>query len=303
MFSFCQYGGPSHFQGILVALGNAEAELVTGEKFRNSDTNKIAPIAGLSTEWANAAFDDSPEFEIALALSGVFDPGRKLGSIRTNMESVEPKGRSHWQWVEGSKAVAWSSANLISNLSSILERRMIDSNRESCEIVPLFSTATCSLESASLFIHGLVDDERISSLLWGLILLDHVGEISFSRTNDAPPLPRAFALLKPMFQANHAARHEGQKPIKPDGEILSLLRSSRLGEACVVAARRLRSSGNVPMTSRRGGSRDDTWLDAVVGIDPRRLLASLLIPVSTNDSDRLIGLIARPESETRKAAL
>ncbi|MDF1527448.1 MAG: hypothetical protein P1S59_14570, partial [bacterium] len=86
---------------------------------------------------------------------------------------------------------------------------------------------------------------------------------------------------------------------RPEPSILRLLRAGRLGETCAIAMRRLRASGLDPMPGPIRGfkTRDGDWqeLDQMgsAGIDPRRLAAALLIPVTMGAVSQLGSLIIR----------
>lgn len=76
-----------------------------------------------------------------------------------------------------------------------------------------------------------------------------------------------------------------------------------MADACVVAMRRLRSTGLKPLPHRAGGghSRDDTWAD-IHGAEPERLAAALLFPVSSAGIDELIQLVTRADEELETVA-
>ncbi len=303
VFAFCQYGGAAHFAEILCSLGQAERELSTGEKFR--EDKRLKPLCGLSPDWIRAASDGSVEFEVALALSGIWDPERKLGSLRTNLESAEAHstkdGSSFSRWLEKDKAAVWSGGDVVDNLVSVLERRLMDASKFGCERLPIAFRKGVSLDAISSFIHREVDDRKIDELLWGMILIDQwkpLSHLPLRSPVDAPPLPRVFALLKLLFLPFGI----GEVSIKPETGVPSLLRAGRIDEACAIAMRRLRASGLSPMPHVRGKNRDGEWKNAVCSIDSRRLAAALLIPVTKNDTDRLVGLIVRPDKESQEAA-
>src|SRR5206468_6380350 len=86
IFEFCQYGGQAFFQAIVMALGRAERELAGAERFRTD--KRLTPVAGLSADWIAAANDNTPEFEIALALAGIYDRDGRIGQLRSNLEPI-----------------------------------------------------------------------------------------------------------------------------------------------------------------------------------------------------------------------
>ncbi len=302
IFGFCQYGGASRFADILCALGMAERELANGEKFRK-DKN-LRPLAGLSPAWIEAAYDGSAEFEIALALAGIYDPAYKLGPLRANLEpvkfGVDKQGYTFANWAEGGREVVWNSSDLARNLASVLERRIMNGERKNCDGLPLACRRTAPLEAIAAFIAGETDDERIERLIWGLLLIDH--RQSYPELErcfiDAPPLPRCFALLKLLFLPGALHTLTGDVDIRPETAIMPLLRADRMDEACAMAMRRLRASGLPPMPQKTGNQsqRDREW--QVSGIEPMRLAAALLIPVSRSSVGTLTTMILRPINNT-----
>src|SRR2546425_945714 len=85
-FEFCQYGGPAFFQAIVVAIGKAERELALSVGKIGKRT--MSPVANLSADWIAAANDNTPEFELALAVAGIYDGDGKIDSLRCNLEPV-----------------------------------------------------------------------------------------------------------------------------------------------------------------------------------------------------------------------
>lgn len=306
IFDFCKYGVASFFQKIIVALGAAERELATAERFR--DKNHLRPIAGLSSAWIDAADDGSTEFMIAGSLSSLYDSEAKIGPFRANLESVDWK-KGCRDWAKKERSVVWNAADLSTTLANVLQRRIMDAARAGCEHLALASAFSVPLDVVAVFLDGQLDDRRIEDLIWGLALVT----LSRRRTGAVPralgSLSRHYALLKLLFlpRALVAGRQgkrirwrlarDGEKGIiiPPEPCILPLLRAGRVGEACAVAARRLRAAGMPPMPGPLSGKvRDATWSEYAT--DPRRgrrLAAGLLIPIASNSIDELIGLVCR----------
>lgn len=306
IFNYCQYGGGSRFSEILCSLGQAERELSVGEKFRYD--NKIRPMMNLSSEWLQAVSDNSPEFELALALSGIYDSEFKIGPLRSNLEpvGVDRKGGVSSNWVEKDRAVVWKSTNLASNMVAVLERRLMDGKRKGCEKLPLNFRSTVSLETIARFLNGETDDGRIEELLWGLILVEQP-RAGFPPASSSPsavaPLPRSFALLKLLLLPGPVKTPDGSVSIGVEPQVLPLLRAGRLDEACTIASRRLRASGLVPMTAKCEGSRNSMGERVWGDVDPLRLAAALLLPVSEGDVTVLGRLILRPTKTSKTNAV
>jgi CRISPR-associated protein Csx17 len=310
VFDFCKYGAPTFFQAILIALGRAERLLSMAERFR--EEKQISPLSGLSAGWIVAANDHSLEFTAALALVSINDSENKIGPFRANLEPVDWKKRCR-AWADKGRAVVWNPRDLTTNLTDVLQRRMIDGQRAGCEHLPLASRFTVSLETVAAFLDGDLDEQRVADLLWGLMLIDQRGLQSQNRPETADwPIPRAYALLKLLFLPRPviADRQNGQVlwrlarkgeagiAIRPEPRILPLLCAGRIGEACRIAAQRLRVSGLPPCPGvlPNGMTRDDTWAELVSDRrHAQRLSASLLIPINSASVNRLVHLVCRDE--------
>lgn len=310
IFEFCKYGGPRLFQEIVIALGQAERELaVTQGQFKRKT---VQPISVLSSAWLHAADDRSPEFAVARALVSVHDQEGKIGPLRSNLESVDWKQRCR-AWAEKDRAVVWNAGDLAINLASVLQRRMMDGQRVGCERLPIAYSFAVPHDAVAAFLDGSLDEQRIEDLIWGLMLMEHRG-IQATAGYKAPDLPifRTYALLKLLFlprsivaerAANKlywrlARNSESGITIRPEPRILPLLRTGRVGEACRIAAQRLRVSGLTPMPGRLpdGKARDTPWYE-YSGSDraAQRLVAALLIPLASQAVDHLIHLVCRDE--------
>ncbi|GIK15616.1 MAG: hypothetical protein BroJett003_05800 [Planctomycetota bacterium] len=332
IFDFCKYGGAAFFQRIVIALGAAERELANVERFR--EDKKLKPLAGLSAEWIGAADDGSREYSVALALAGVHHepdgPAEqpKIGPLRTNLEPVDWQKRCR-AWAEKERCVVWNAADLATNLANVLQRRMMDGERAGCQRLPLDSPFSVPLDVIAAFIAGELDDARIEELIWGLMLIDTPrGDLAPAGMNqsrdgqraDPNPLPREYALLKLLFLPRPlVAERSGDKVycrlarngesgivIRPEPRILPLLRAGRIGEACRIAAQRLRVSGLPPMPGPllTGVMRDGAWAERI--IEPRRaqrLAAALLIPISSKSVNRFVHLVCRADESAAAEAL
>jgi CRISPR-associated protein Csx17 len=303
IFDYCRYGGRSYFQSILIALGRAERELMRDGHW--AEKNNVRPLHGLSADWIEASRDASSEFELALALSGI-RPSGDTGPLRANLEPVHvglrKDGSSYAGWAEKDRAVVWSQSDLTGNLTAVLARRVHDAARQGNSRLPMWSRYTASLNAIAAYLADQTDDRQLEELLWGLVLIDPAKDKDGTRTaaakeQDAPPLSRLYALLKPLFspapivyRTHHwrYARGDEGITIHPEPRILSLLRSGRIDEAAHIAAQRLRISGLQPMITRG----ESAW----PGGEGRRLAAALLFPIDSYSLDRLLSLVVREDS-------
>lgn len=294
-----RYKGNRFFQAVLVALGCAEREMAISAGTIGNWT--IRPLCALSLAWVGESNDRSPESEIANALAGVRGEHGKIGPLRIHLEPVDWQKGSR-DWAKRDRSVVWTSADLETNLASVLGRRLMDGQKAGCKALPLGSSRFASLEAIAAFLAGDTDDRKIEDLLWGLILVRHEGWIERRPPPASFPLPRAYALLRLLFLPHRLTLDGSVYDIRPEPAILSLLAADRVGDACRIALRRLRASGLVPMPYARSGSatRDHDWQAASFSqLSGRRLAAALLIPVSDDDAGSLAELVVRP-SETKQ---
>lgn len=288
IFKLCATGNVAHLRETLIALGAAEAELSNGERFR--DDKNLRPLTGLSLRWVSDCNDGSDEFRIASALAAMRGAG-KVGSFRSNIESFDDASRS---WAQRSTSAVWSNAGLEENLASVLQRRSIDARSQSLSHPPVLSSRFASLASIEAFLSRETDDEKLEDLLRGLILIDWSQDKTpgsrIEKRNIPPTLSRAYALLKLLFL------HKGEFQSKPDAEtivikhepsIIPLLRAGRVPDALDTAARRLRASGVMPLTT-------DFYLR---GEDGARLAAALLIPIDEPSIREVARLVLHDEAE------
>lgn len=321
IFDYCRYGRREDMQAVLVALGGGERELaLTGGQRGGKEICRA--LDGLSPKWVTATHNGSIEYDIALAMAGLHDRVNKLDAIRSNIEPVVwQKGR--WAWQESGPHVAWNSADLTTNMAAVLARRMMDGARAGCVGLPLDFKRGVSLDAIASFIAAEVDDRRIEELLWGLMLIDHrqsyPQDLSRGSIENAMPLPREYALLRLLFLPRPLAREWDEKhqrwkwrlvrgddagvTIRPERRVLPLLRGGRVAEACRIAYQRLRVSGFKPLPGPKptGVRRGSDW-EPDPSLDPKRLAATLLLPVGDFVVNQLIHLVTwqdeEPETET-----
>jgi len=314
IFDFCKYGGQTFFQKVLIALGNAERELLHKVRFGSEKEKNyvLTPLSNLSFDWLEYADDRTSEFRLAKAVAFIYN--EKIGPFRAHLEPVrwEPRenGSDYKGWAEKERHVVWTEVSLAVNMAKVLERRLIDGERNGVAGIPVHSNIVASLDDITQFLDNRLDDERIESLLWGICLVKHPARPESDQPRFEMPLPRDYALLKLLFLPGPITfTRDGNKQtwrlvqpgengisIRPEPRILSLLCAGRIGEACALAAHRLRVSGLTPMPgpTADGRRRDEVWSEI---FNPRRgirLAAALLIPVSDASINQLVHLVCRP---------
>ncbi len=290
VFDYCRFGGTERFQAILIALGQAERELSNARKFREAAF--LHPLQRLSSDWVTAADDGSPEFQIAATLAGIRGvKGHPLG-LRANLEPVAASPKGSLEWSPDSPAVVWNRSDLYANLSAVLARRLLDTERLSLPHLPIASTRHAHPTTLAAFLAGDLDEAKIESLLWGLLACRIEWQPATLpeslKTNPPPPLPRAYCLLKLLFTGLHsdspppknldpdqAAAWESLRSLTPDPRVFALLNANRPGEALDLAIRVLRNRG-LPDAGI-------DWTREALLPDPAPLAAALLIPIATDD--------------------
>jgi CRISPR-associated protein Csx17 len=322
IFEFCRFGGNVQLGEVLRGLGQAERELASGERFRKNDKRTIHSVPSLSPGWISSCDDGSPEFRLAKSLAFMRNHPA-VNDLRANMEPVERKN-DRWIWAESGPGVVWTGGNLARDLSAILTRRLMDANRKRVADIPLGSErpdgsiAPARRDAADLplasehpasdrdiaaFLNDETDDRKIAELLWGLILVQSTGNVNSGDSSSMPQghqvLSRAYAMLKLLFLPFRLTPSNNSEPIpiRPEPEILGRLRAGRIDDALVIASRRLRASGLIPMPgTKRSGTTHGPEFPGT--LDPTRLAASLLFPVSKHLAEELAKLVLRPQTDS-----
>jgi CRISPR-associated protein Csx17 len=290
IFDLCASGEPERLRATLLALGEAEAELARGPRFR--EEHGLQPLSGLSADWERACDDVTPEFEVAAALASI---GGERGrwAFRTSLEPVEVSGPAV-NWTTDDASAVWGAGTLAENLAAVLHRRSVDARRDGLSHPVMDDRRVASLHAVGSFLSGAslssgLDDERTEALLRGLALIDWhnaARRTAGTGAEDAPELPRAYALLKLLFlPEGKFVREPGGEPIllKHEPSVVPLLRAGNVREALRVATRRLVSSGLTPFKTEFYYPDDE-------GV---RLAAALLIPISERDVRELANMVLR----------
>jgi len=289
---------PSRWQDLIILLGEAESNLAARSRF--TAEARLQPLPPLRADWLEAAADGSAELRLAaaIALQGLPESARDknkhvLGPIRIHALPLDPeRGWQRFATGEGSlkkdPRVVWQGHDLISDLAAVAARRILEGGRNGLKGFPLTGPPFAGLDDITAFLVGAVDEQRISSLARGLMALRPVGrEVvdslakALGRTRGAP------VALHALVRMTHLSEPLGDVPAHADGAIVRLLLAGRLDEAVRMAVTRLRAAGLNPRL--RGG----------VGTPElaRRLAATIAIPVSHSDLERLLASITKPASD------
>lgn len=303
LFALTQQASRFALQTVLRRVGSIETALNAGPK---SQESVRAPAPRLSLAWAIKADDQSAEFGIAAALSGLClrdDKGQRVLHARRHLVSVSEtvNGDGDRAWEPTSRLAIWGPGPLTENIAVLLHRRRLEAIALGAEGEVLASQTGATRGDVAAFLVGATDDARIGELLGGLACVDWSGAES-PRGDIEAVLPPAFTLLKVFFTSESVLRV--LKWLPPDrsfrlpAEIPARLAANDAQAAVRIAWQRLRAIG-VKLPGRNPPQ--------VAGVDGTRWLAALCIPLTYAETVRLLrGLDLSPESEsdpTRPTAL
>lgn len=296
IFRLCENGSSEQLREVLISLGAVEAELATGEKFR--EEKNLRPLAGLNLAWAKKCEDRSDEFKLATALASIRVEKDGSHAFRENLEPVSVTAKGV-EWKNRSVRAVWGNGTLAENLAAVLQRRSIDARASSEPRLShpvLESQRTVSLRAVTAFLNYETDDNRLEELLRGLVLLNWPplkpvnapAQTATTKRSVPPALPRAYALLKLLFlPAGQFQREPGEEPItiKHEPAIVPLLRAGRVSDALQIAYQRLQACGLIPISKEFHFAANEGT----------RLAAALLFPIDQASVQALAELVLRPK--------
>jgi CRISPR-associated protein Csx17 len=311
----CQRPNKQAVQGILIALGQAEAAIAVSPKLREADY-PTPPVPLLPAEWLGAAYDDSVEFRLAASLASIgTNRNDAVGAFRRHLEPIEfgrlngNNRRSTWAKRAGDPSIVWSGGRLVRNMIGVMERRLIDVVRCGTDLhAPFDGRCAARLTDILDFINGDVDDARIESLLRGLMLIDWPAvkpwqDIPWQALVEHAAPSVAYCQLKLcMLPHSIPALNGTSATIKLTPQIARRAAVGDLAAATELAARRLRASGLHPAVESIHGSRDTAL----------RTAAALVFPLQHNDKggrsavtmirDRVLRHESAPENDSHAFA-
>lgn len=307
LFALTQHANRTALQTVLRRVGGIEATLNVSPV---SQESVRAPAPRLSLAWAIKADDQSAEFRIAAAISGLClrdEKGQRVLRARRHLASVSEtvNGEGDCEWESTSRLAIWGPGPLAGNLVALLYRRRLQAIALGGEGEVLASQMGATRDDVAAFLDGATDDKRIGELLGGLACVDWSGAeppTADRQADDETVLPPSFALLKVFFTPESFLRALKWLPtdrsFRLPAEIPAHLAANDAQAAVRIAWQRLRALGlKLPGRSP----------PQVSGVDGARWLAALSIPLTYVETARLLrGLDLSPESEsdpTRPAEL
>lgn len=261
---------PARWQNVLAALSNADALAAALPPSKN----KFGIVPKLRGGWLLAANDGSAEFRLAVAFASqegirrCFLPLNKFGN------QIDEKGRV---------SVVCFGRDFVADAIALLDRRLIDSGKDSSRSVRQYAGAFASLADISAFLQGALDTGRILSLVRALMAVDFNDGSRFTSPTGNELSEDAFAL----FRFCLAPRH-WKTGIPARSDIFHRLTSGDLVSASRIAASHLRAHGFIPPLALAMG-------------DSRLLAASFAFPLSSTSRDILLrSFISVPDNHQRK---
>jgi len=305
MFQFAsrseQGNDSKYLTNLLIALGGAERTLAGGLTF--CQEKYLRPLQGLSSQWLDQADDGSREFRLAVALAGIGAASGAVGTFRAFLEEVEFKGR-HVGWSPGSTSAVWSNRSLAANLAAVFRRRQMEAYCDGIAGVPIRSMRWAPLADIVAFLREEIDDEKLAALLWALPALDW-SAIEFRSPAEfaSPSIPVEFAIPRLLVEpqplvavGGYWQLGETNEPTTPDPEVFHLLASGRtaaISQTVERAARRLKSGGRI-VVGYRNRQTAGKPLDVSSSVNPERLLAAMLVPLSPHDLEVIANIVLYP---------
>ena len=306
MFALAQREpSPSQVQALVILLGEIQVALAHSTKA----CEKISPVPQLSDTWLRYANDGSAAFRIARALAGLRGLGTLALPLRSQLFPIHHSNSNEWR----EKACKHprlkddpacrvrlhipSQRNLTATLIALLQQRLSLTSRLDFRDKPLNSSTGVDLPDLYAFLMDGGMDSSIAALLPGLSLCT-IPESS-ERTAGEKEIHAAFALCKLALTPDSTLRSLGvlvgdeqHLPIAP--QLVSKLATGDMQQAkhaIKIAWQRLRGSGLQPLMPFN-------QLPELAGVNPRRLAASLLIPLSYGDTGILAKIILKGENST-----
>lgn len=297
----CRDGAnPQRWRDLLIALGQAEAQLLRSPRF--TAEKGLRPLPELSPEWLVAAdYEHSVELRLAAAFAsqhGTTADGEIdwKDSIRRHFLPLDVSGRRfalHGQALASNPEVVCVADDLETVALALVGRRLVEAGQKGLPQLPLtpIAGAEVSIDDVARFLAGDVDDRLILDLARPLMALDWS---RFRRPAEHSRETRYgslgfYGLVRLAYWPGPLRLRKGAEPITVplDPSIFARLRTGDLVRASTAAIRRLSAVGLRPHFRLVAG-------------DPalaRRVAAALAFPIAPGDAAGLAMRLTRPELE------
>lgn len=274
----------SRVQQILIVLGEAQRYLARSAAARA----ECPPVPSLSGNWLRQvqAGGETEELSFAAALASLHARRRDRDqaaafALPMRMHLAPELTGRYPVWIEGeTHQVTWGHGRLEQNLAAMLQRRLLQAQGEEFDDKPLHALRTAGMTTVAAWLNGGLDEQRIASLLPGLMLV-RLPSGHGDRRRRVDPLPAAYRVLKPFFCTDRQLRRSGLLPSErrlplPAG-LVRRLAAGDVAAAVALGLRKRRAAGIAMPFSEI----------AADGIDGPHLLVALLTPVTDREIGRL----------------
>lgn len=287
-------------EALLIQVGRCAQLLAHSAKGREN----VPRLPMLSAAWLIRCNDGSSEFRIAAALASIqAESGNTVvTSMASHLLPIRSTGKT-WQWlpqsrIETDKTHCWSNGPVVTNLTEIIKRRLIDASRHGLDHKAFASSRGARLGDISRFLAKQTDDDRIADLLAALVLCEPTQANTPDENADTPPIPAAYRLLKPFFSTDRELRKNGQLPegsrLRTPLALPELIRGGHLNGPSGALQQAWRALGSHQWPLPRYPINPPS---AASDLDPQRLLAALLIPLAWRDYASLYNPITTPDQQ------
>ena len=288
LFRLTSDGSTKAVQDVLVTFGALMLEVTRRPKLRDVKEG-LPPPPYLSAQWVTAADNGSHEFALAAALASLEATGDIHLPFRRHLVPLDgSKGRDSWtdNITESRALTVWTGRNLLRDMALVLERRLIEAQRQNFihqgqVELPLRGHRTAPLAAVAAFFAGQTDDAHIAALTAGLAWCREGQPANPDSRKD--PLPFAYAALKPLFAPEGVGKEK--KRINPL-PLVRLMRAGRVGDAIQQAQIVVQGAG-LPAPFLKNILK----CEPATSLDPNRLMAALLFPIAPKAHDSLIGRV------------
>lgn len=294
---------------VLAALGATERALA--KCFKWAKSAYLRPLGGLSPNWGRLELSsiepgNSISFRLAQSVAAMRAwQGKKTLWFRQHLEPLEMGANKERSWVnwadQPTNDVAWHDGDLADALNAILARRLVRVQQAGISGWPDWSPHPAQLADITAFIEGRTNNTLLADLIWGLSLVDWESIVRNEHhdrpMSDVQPAPGTkpdadahrvvpssfYALLRLCFR--RPVNGQDAVPLVP--AILHRAMNGDGAAASVLAARRLRASGQRPLVNRL----------PVSGDAAHRTAAAMLFPISLADFRLLEQTITHKQKE------
>jgi len=289
VIDLCRGFGTERWQELVIALARAEDRLVARPGFTRE--HRLRPLPRLRSAWLEQVVGHrgtSREVRLATALASARWPGRHdlHSSVRGHCVPLDSRRRHVFDW-ETSTRVVWRGRDLVSDLVSIVRRRLVEAAREGADGLPLVGRLTARTSDIAAFLLGHVDDARIATLARGLMAVHWSGDLErasrllHETDEERMDVPSTWATVRLVYAPSGALGEDFRAVVDP--RPLSLLVAGRLDRGVEAAARRLAANGFRPRARTGIG-------DAALA---SRFAAALAFPLSRPTYAHLLRVAAR----------